>query len=495
MRETNREEETALSETVLHEERWQKIKFDNTIRVWIAVPTYLASLVLWVQHVIPSVIPMSLIFTIYGAIQLFTNWMFMGSRFGRKFDFIFASFDTIAMSWSIFYTGGTESPLYFLYFIPLVVHAFHRDFSLVIFSGFGGVVLYAAAILSSIASPSTAMLTNLGARLFFMLLTVSVACLAINMLRKREEADQRRILRLKNLTLVSRELHHAVSLDNLSQVTVTLIRFINAGLGDHVKAQTCFLLDGAKRGDECQVENFSFASQLRVPVSGTENESFGVLFAGSHLPDAFKEEEVQFLEFVARSLGLSVQRLHRMEELRKSVEMNSCVMASTIASARSSDETFASVLDGVGTILTVEKAALMLWDSQHAVLKTVKTKGSCSTPERELALHLGQGGPGKALESGDLVCVSGDSENLFGGAETYGVKSLLAVPLKTMKGAPLGVITAARTEATEGFSTTEIQVVATFAARAALAVENALLHQSERSQIQHSDQPEIKKAA
>src|SRR5262245_17848798 len=61
--------------------RWQKIKFDNAIRAWIAVPTYLATALLWSQHAIPSLFPMTMIFSVYAVAQIVTNWLFMGSKF------------------------------------------------------------------------------------------------------------------------------------------------------------------------------------------------------------------------------------------------------------------------------------------------------------------------------------------------------------------------------------------------------------------------------
>jgi hypothetical protein len=103
----------------------------------------------------------------------------MNSRHGRTLDFVFASLDVAAMSLSVYFTGGMTSPLYFVYFIPLVIHAFHRDSRLVVFSGFGGVVFYAFAVSQPMGDMSSAMVANIAARLFFMLLTVSIACLAL----------------------------------------------------------------------------------------------------------------------------------------------------------------------------------------------------------------------------------------------------------------------------------------------------------------------------
>jgi GAF domain-containing protein len=209
-----------------------------------------------------------------------------------------------------------------------------------------------------------------------------------------------------------------------------------------MKTNAPFLLDDSEKETECPTEKFSFRSHMCLPIIGAENESFGVLFVGSPYPHVFMTEEVQFLEFVAKSFGLSIQRLNRMEELRKSLEMNSWVMAATIASSRSPEDTFAAVLDGIASILRADMMTLSLFQQVTGQLKTVKVRGG-ETPENRALL----------------------------------------MPLKTIKGEPLGVIKVARQEATEKFSAIEIETAATFAMRAALALENALTHQAQREQI------------
>ncbi len=388
------------------------------------------------------------------------------------------------MSLAVYFTGATNSPLYFVYFIPLIVHAFHRDLGMVMLYGFGGVVLYAFVIVKSAEELTTANLTNLGTRIFFMLLTVSIAGLALKVLRRQDEVDQKRIRRLKNLTLVSETLNQMTSMSELEEITITLIALINQALGKSMepwirflfvqkddslmraiadptndrselkkeistascpvmKNNTPFLLDDAANETECPTEKFSFGSHICLPMAGAENESFGVLFVGSPRKHVFLTEETQFLEYIAKSLALSIQRLHRMEELRKSLEMNSWVMAATIASSRSPQETYTAVVDGIASILRADMITLSIFIKENGQLKPVKSMGAEIPENRSLMM-----------------------------------------PLKTIKGEPLGVIKAARTEATEKFSAIEVETAATFSMRAAIAIENAQAHQAQREQLQ-----------
>ena len=475
-------------------EHWQKTKFDNTIRAWIAIPSYLACAVLFLQHAIPTLLPMTIVFCAYGALLFLVSWLFMESRHGRKLDFLFSSLDLVAMSLSVYYTGGTNSPLYFIYFIPLVVHAFHRDMGVVVFSGFGGVVLYALAIHSSLGDMTSALLTNLAARLFFMLLTVSIACLALAILRKQDAVEQKRIRRLKNLTLVSEALNQMIALSERATTAAAVVNLLNDGLGASISAWSRFFfvqkdgslmhaagdpsdvrselkqeiptlscpvmksgdlfsLDDSQHATPCPTEQFSFGSHLCLPVSGDENEIFGVLFVGSPNALAFKEDELQFLRFIAKSFGLSIQRLNRMEELRKSLEMNSWVMAATIASSRSTADTYNAVLDGVMAILKADMADLYVLRPMSEAPARVMTRGA-EIPESRA----------------------------------------LIFPLKTIRGDALGSVRVSRREAVERFSAIEVETAATFVTRAALAIENAISHELQREKIQsfmaHSEHKE-----
>jgi GAF domain-containing protein len=167
----------------------------------------------------------------------------------------------------------------------------------------------------------------------------------------------------------------------------------------------------------------------------------------------FHKEEMQFLEFIAKSLGLSIQRLNRMDELRKSLEMNSWVMAATIASSRSCEETFKTILEGILTFLKADSATLELYDTHTSSLRTVKAVGGNAVVERPISFEL-----------------------------------------RTIKGDSLGRIKVARSDAQNQFNAIEIETAATFSARAALALENALTHEMQRAQI-HNSSPEQQKAA
>jgi hypothetical protein len=228
----------------------------------------------------------------------------------------------------VYFTGGSSSPLYFIYVLPLIVHTFHRDWGLILFNGIGGGVLYTLAILGSLEEFSRFELTGLGARLIFLTLTLFVVAITVKLLKKKDEVEQLRLDRLRALTLIGQKLNRVSSLQDLSDSTALIIPIINMGLGEHLKTWSrvlllrddgslmksiedpnqmrpelkqeismvsCpamfqnknFLLEDSDSGHECPTENFTFGSHMCTPVNGTDNQAFGVLFCGSPKKKAF----------------------------------------------------------------------------------------------------------------------------------------------------------------------------------------------------------------
>jgi GAF domain-containing protein len=232
-----------------------------------------------------------------------------------------------------------------------------------------------------------------------------------------------------------------------------------------------------------------------TPVNGTDNQAFGVLFCGSPKKKAFLLEEKEFLQYIARSLGLAVERLKRVEELKKGVEMNSCVMATYISSARSLADTYASILEGVMTITSVDLTLLMLWDNTNGLLSTIMKRGRLEYFDGTGTCEMGEGIPGRVLEKGEPYWTTDLQQDPFFKSKHENTKAVLCLPLRTMKGEPLGVIVACRYAQTQDFSNNEVDTASTFALRASMALENAFLHEKERGCIVELKSPPVSQKA
>ncbi len=490
----------------------EKIRFDNAFRIWISTSSVAVLLALWLGGVIKSFAPVFAVYLVYGAVQLAATWMLSRTHNTRSIDFIVCGVDMIALSLAVYCTGGAASPLYFIYFVPLIIQAFHRDWVMILYYGFGGVLLYSFAVVSSIVSMTSTNFLDLGARLFFMLMTVSIAALAVNLLRKRDDTELVRLSRMKFLTLVSERLGHISGTADLPRSIEGLVAELNAeispqlnswsrvfltesdsqfmkafadpandrpDLARELASASCPVMSrgkplyyGDSTQDPCATESFSFKSHLCLPIAGSDRAPYGVLFTGSQLENAFRDDEVKFLDFIANAIGLTVERLSHIEDLDLATEMNSCAVAAFMGSTHGADAAYEAVVDGICRIAQADQASFMLWDAKAGVLRSTLVRGQFAGQEGKLTCHMGEGIPGKTLETGEAT-LQNELASIapFTGSTPY--KAWLAIPLRTMNGEPLGVINAWSYEPFH-LSSRRMDMARTFATRAAIAVENAL---------------------
>jgi GAF domain-containing protein len=493
------------------EARWQKVRFDNTIRLWVSIPTYLICIALWAGGAMAELFPMSIVFGLYVVVQFIAATIFMNTRLSRGGDLFLSGLDLAAMSFSIYYTGGVSSPLYFIYFVPLIVHAFHRDWHLILFNGFGGVVLYGMAVLMSLTEVRPAALADLAARLVFMLLTVAIACIALNLLRRKDEQDRKRIARLRAVSVLMHRLNRTCATRDLGPMLSDMAPLLSVAIGGersvYVRAlfrtdgtsmrlggdphgyavalaacpalekQTCISDDPSDAAFECHWEAPAVA-RFCVPIAISSGEVFGVLSVGSREPGSFTGEEQEFIRFVSKSIALCAHRLQQMDELRRAVEMGSCVTAAYLASAHSMPATMQAVIEGALALVDADQASIFLWNNATGRLESTLTQGERAADETGLSFGIGEGIVGWTFETREPRWTSNVQEDAAYRARRSGIKSLLAVPLQTIKGEVLGVLTISRLANRAEFQEDEIAVASTFAHRAAHALRAAEMKES-----------------
>lgn len=501
--------DTAETPTDPRQIHWQKIRFDNTIRLWVSIPTYLVCIVLWTGGVMSDLIPMTVVFSLYVVLVFAALTVFFNLSNTRLADFCLSGLDLIAMSFSVYYTGGVASPLYFIYFVPLIVHAFHRDWGVILFNGFGGVILYGVAGVLSLSEVRAAALTDLAARLVFMMLTVAIACLALNLLRRKDEADRQRLVRVRAAATLTHRLNLACAVKELGAIIHDVEPELAAAIGGGRKISLRTLLrvapaqlhpsetsgipislsacpaaasnsqvvnhpsDGAL---ECHWE-MPARSRLCVPISISEAEFFGVMSVSSGESGPFSEEDQRFVRFVARSVALCAHRLQQMDELRRAVEMGSCVTAAYLASARSSTATVQAIVEGALSLVPADQATVFLWNKKTRRLEAEATRGDCPADEQGLKVQSGEGVVGRAFEERAPRWTSNlRAEPAYRDRKTS-LRVLLAVPLQTIKGDTIGALTMSRMAGGTEFDESEIAVAAAFAHRAAHALTAAELHE------------------
>jgi len=212
---------------------------------------------------------------------------------------------------------------------------------------------------------------------------------------------------------------------------------------------------------------------------------------------AFDAQEVAFLRVVADQCAQALHRAQLVErEQRSTARLRVLAEASRVFAATSPD--VASVVDVMAAEVLAHvgdscSIALASPDGEWLDIAMIHDRD----PERErllrevagsLRIRRGEGVTGKVLATGTPVLLASIAPNEMAARtapsvaqriEALRVRSFLAVPLKT-RGRTIGTITTSRYEEGNPFTDDDRALLEDLADRAALAIENARLHEVER---------------
>ncbi len=247
-----------------------------------------------------------------------------------------------------------------------------------------------------------------------------------------------------------------------------------------------------RQGDTnpCSTEQFNYRAHLCLPVS-SDHHMYGVLFLGSYEKKSWSAEETHFFETLAHSIAQTMQRKAlfenlqiKIKELDVSSELGSSALASFLGSTLGLDETTIRILDSIRSMLKVDRTTFMIWDKNEQCLRTQWMRGGEFQIQSPMKLAMGEGMAGWALETGHPYWAeyAMSDPHYSGGGRS--IQSLLCVPVYAMDHRPLGVINAVTVEQPRTFGDREIYFLKLFGQQAALAIENAQLHQESRAHIE-----------
>jgi len=244
-----------------------------------------------------------------------------------------------------------------------------------------------------------------------------------------------------------------------------------------------------KEGEPCASEQFHFPQHLCLPITN-ESNCFGVLFLGTDAHEDWDTEEIHLFEMLAQSVGLALQRRGLIEKLEEKIgdlnfsfEVGTAALATFGGSTQSIEETTVRILDSVLAILKVDRTSLMLWDPETKVLQTQWVRGGDFKIQSPLRLVMGEGMAGWALETGAPYWAEYAMGDPHYRPSIQPIRSLLCVPVYALDRQPVGVINAVTTGQPRVFLEREINFLISFGRQAALAIENARLHQKSRANI------------
>ncbi len=236
-------------------------------------------------------------------------------------------------------------------------------------------------------------------------------------------------------------------------------------------------------------------SELCVPIR-VHKKIIGVLNVESRGLGTFDEEDEQFLNTVAGTLGTSLERLRLFQkEQRRAKEINALYQATKpIAQSLKPDVIAKNLLDTMDELLGYEIASIYRLDDQGQFLLPLAISSKAQNLdlyEKDMSLHytekraLGQGIIGWVAQHGEPIR-SGDVTR----EERYlpvikNIKSELCVPLISRD----RVIGAINIESTKPNAYTERDedLLSALANSAAIALENAYLYEQERLRRQEAE--------
>lgn len=505
----------------------REISIDNRFRLCVSYAAFAIAAILRTFHVVGSLRPIIWLTAAY-SVPYALLWMWRPALGLRPLYYALNALDFAAITAAVHLTGGPSSPFFYLYLIPFLVHALHFDASLIGFDGLLSLGFY-GSLLWHYSRMGTAPSLELGAwQMAFLGLTFIAAFGTAKQFQRKDRAIRRGVGALRttvafldalntlppNLSLADLQKRIVERLNKALRPLQVFPRLwvLNAGwktlqgFGEHpalrpgsphhlpTLACPAYALRKPFRhnqtdGEPCASEQFNYAKHLCLPVV-YDPDCYGVLFLGSYGPKAWNAEDLHLFEMLAQSIALTLQRRSLFEKLQdKIVELNfssevgAIALATFAGSTQSIDETTLRILDGVVSILKVDRASLMLWDPNAKVLQTQWVRGGDFQIRSPMRLRLGEGMAGKALQTGQPYWAEYAMGDPHYRASGQPIHSLLCVPVFTVEGQPLGVINAVTLETPRVFLDREIDFIIAFGRQAALAIENAQLHHKNRSDI------------
>jgi signal transduction histidine kinase len=241
---------------------------------------------------------------------------------------------------------------------------------------------------------------------------------------------------------------------------------------------------------------FLHDSWAAVPLA-VEGVCIGALGFSFIAAQAFEAQEVAFLQVVADQCAQALQRVQLAERERQSTaRLRVMAQTSRVLAAASLD---------VGSVLKAMAAEILAHVGHACAISLTSPDGDWleivivqdQDPERErvlrqmagtLRIRRGEGLSGKVLATESSVLLPSVTPNELASRaaslvasriEALGVLSLMCVPLRS-RGRTLGTITTSRFGEGQPFTADDLALLEDMADRAALAIENARLHEAER---------------
>ncbi len=218
-------------------------------------------------------------------------------------------------------------------------------------------------------------------------------------------------------------------------------------------------------------------SMLGVPLI-VEGEVRGVLHVGSLVVREFTSDEAELLQLVGDRAALAIDHARLFESERAARQRIENVQAVTDAALAhlEVDELLAVLLPRIREILRADTCAVLLLDPKSNELIARAALGIEEEVEQGVRIPLGEGFAGRVAAEGKARAINVDEYPVWNPIlREKGIKAMLGVPL-IVAGASLGVLHVGSLTQRE-FTRDEFELLQLVAARVAIAIERARLHE------------------
>jgi K+-sensing histidine kinase KdpD len=218
-------------------------------------------------------------------------------------------------------------------------------------------------------------------------------------------------------------------------------------------------------------------SMFGVPLV-VEGQVQGVLHVGSLVHRAFQADEVELLQLVADRAALAIEHARLFEAERAARERIEHVQAVTDAALAHLEvnELLQVLLPRIRDILQTDTSAVLLLDEHTNELVARAALGIEEEVEQGVRIPLGAGFAGRVASEARPMVIDVDAYEVYNPIlRQKGIKSMLGVPL-LVRGSALGVLHVG-TLTPRRFTRDEVDLLQLVAARVALALERARVHE------------------
>lgn len=230
-------------------------------------------------------------------------------------------------------------------------------------------------------------------------------------------------------------------------------------------------------------------SYLGVPML-VGDRLVGTIELGSSQPEAFDQGHLRLLTLVAAQAAAAIERARLFEKLSRHLQEARLLLqvSQGIVGTRNLEEVLDMIVRScVEAIPAAEKGSLHLLDEKEQELQIRAAVGYSRQTVEAVRLKVGQGIAGRVVQTGEPVIVHDARSNLHtfrtGLPEVEEIRSILAVPMR-LRDRVIGVISIDNVHRAGAFDQTDLETLSTFAGQAAIAIENALLYEQFRNQVE-----------